>query len=373
MKSFAKWSSILLLFFCFAASNAKTKVDITVENTTGIDRTIETVELDWKTLADKGLKAGKTIIVDKAGNEVTSQLLLDTKGEATSLIFQVELKANSSQTFTATKSKPADYTSNVYCRMVPERYNDFAWENNIVGYRIYQEVLIPIDGPSGGIDVWTKRTDKMVINKWYKDTHYHTDHGEGCDSYKVGPTMGAGSISLLEDGKVKLHANYKEADIRAMGPIRVIVDFTFGKQTIDGESVEMTKTLTFDANSSLNKFDVTYKSKLEELNLVTGITKRDGAGEMYFNEKNGVLSYWEPEIPNLDEKGLGIISPESSKMGTLENHVVAYASTKTNTPFTYYTGACWDRAKFYNNSTEWIAYLETYRTQLDAPLNIIIK
>lgn len=373
MKNISKLGGIIMLLFCLVNANAKTTADITVKNNTDKKRTIETVQVAWESLAQKGLKPEKTVIIDDKRNQIPSQIIYDENDEPTMIIFQVELDANATVVYTAKKKKPEDYPSKVYGRIVPERYNDFAWENDIMGYRIYQKVLIPVDGPSGGIDVWSKRTTNLVVDKWYANIHYHDDHGEGCDSYKVGPTMGAGGISLLENGELKLHANYVGATIKAMGPIRMIVDFTFDEQSINGETVTMTKTLTYDAGSSINQFDVVFSGSEPTYDLVTGVVKREGAGEMVLNEKTGVLSYWEPELKNYGEKGLGIISPKSTRMGELDNHVVAYAQAVNGKSFTYYTGSCWNTANIFTNNMEWTKYLAQYKDQIEKPLTIIVK
>jgi hypothetical protein len=47
------------------------------------------------------------------------------------------------------------------------------------------------------MDFWAKKTESLIIDKWYKDdlagvASYHEDHGEGLDFYKVGRTLGLG-------------------------------------------------------------------------------------------------------------------------------------------------------------------------------------
>ena len=74
-------------------------------------------------------------------------------------------------------------------RFVPEREDDFAWENDKVAFRIY--------GPSSngkgqvsGVDAWLKKVPYSIIDKWYAEhlsgTSYHEDQGEGYDPFHVG-------------------------------------------------------------------------------------------------------------------------------------------------------------------------------------------
>jgi len=77
---------------------------------------------------------------------------------------------------------------------VRERRDDFAWENDRVAHRMYGAALETwVQEPltSSGVDVWVKRTPRLVINDWYLVDDYHRDTGEGADLYSVGRTRGA--------------------------------------------------------------------------------------------------------------------------------------------------------------------------------------
>jgi unsaturated rhamnogalacturonyl hydrolase len=93
-----------------------------------------------------------------------------------------------------------------YARLVPERKDDLAWENDKVAFRVYGPALRD-SAEDSGIDAWTKRVARPVIDKWYADDlkrgiSYHKDHGEGLDAYKVGDTRGCGGLGLWIDGKL---------------------------------------------------------------------------------------------------------------------------------------------------------------------------
>ena len=97
---------------------------------------------------------------------------------------------------TAQTSEP-----NTFCRFVPERSDDFAWENDKIAFRAYGPAL-HASGENSGIDCWLKRVDYPIINKWYKENaegkSYHKDHGEGYDPYKVGASRGCGSPNRIQ-------------------------------------------------------------------------------------------------------------------------------------------------------------------------------
>jgi hypothetical protein len=89
-----------------------------------------------------------------------------------------------------------------FARFVPERSDDFAWENDKIAFRAYGPAL-QSSGEDSGFDAWLKRVPYPIVNKWYAEhlagKSYHTDHGEGYDPYKVGASRGCGGLGLWID------------------------------------------------------------------------------------------------------------------------------------------------------------------------------
>ena len=50
---------------------------------------------------------------------------------------------------------------------VPERKDDFVWENDKVAYRVYGPALQAMGEITSGIDVWSKRVPDLIVNAWY--------------------------------------------------------------------------------------------------------------------------------------------------------------------------------------------------------------
>ncbi|QBE61910.1 glycoside hydrolase family 88 protein [Pseudoduganella lutea] len=112
-----------------------------------------------------------------------------------------------------------------YARVVPERMDDLAWENDKVAFRMYGPALRA--GPEdSGIDAWFKKVHYPVLDKWYglatgkQQKSYHVDRGEGYDAYHVGDTRGVGGLGLWVDGRlvtsdtfVKGHVHWSKADV----------------------------------------------------------------------------------------------------------------------------------------------------------------
>jgi len=108
-------------------------------------------------------------------------------------------------------------TPRAYARLVPERKDDLAWENDKVAFRVYGPAL-RAGAEDSGIDAWFKRVTYPVIDKWYDQDRtaklsYHKDHGEGYDGYHVGDTRGCGGLGLWIDGKLVTADTYQSATI----------------------------------------------------------------------------------------------------------------------------------------------------------------
>ena len=87
------------------------------------------------------------------------------------------------------------------CGEVPERANDFFWENDRVGFRAYG----PGDANKwSGIDVFNKSVSTNIVVHWlrnFKTSDFHRNHGQGMDCYAVGRGRGVGGVALRKDGK----------------------------------------------------------------------------------------------------------------------------------------------------------------------------
>jgi len=117
----------------------------------------------------------------------------------------------------AEKQIADDKTPRAYARLVPERKDDLAWENDKVAFRVYGPALRS-GAEDSGIDCWCKRVTYPVVDKWYdqdrlKKISYHQDHGEGYDGYHVGDTRGCGGLGLWIDGKLVTSDTYTTAEI----------------------------------------------------------------------------------------------------------------------------------------------------------------
>jgi len=378
-----KKSSLLVfvLAVLFAACGQK-EFKVTVENTEDFDRVNDMVEIPVSELKSKvALKEGETYLVKKVGGEVIpSQVTSDEK-----LIFQSGLKAKESASFTIEAGAPQTYDAKTYGRFITERKDDFAWENDRVAFRIYGPALIEIDGPSNGIDAWYKRTNALIIDKWYKNdlakiASYHEDHGEGQDDYKVGRSLGAGAMAPYVGDKLWLNENFSTQEVLDNGPLRTTFKLTYKNLDVDGKSLSETRTFSIDAGSQLTKIIQEYSTD-SSMPVAAGIAKRENDSIITSIENNYIV-YAEPTSEKVGNVYLALVFPEGLEKSVVDtytvtnpknkkedsySHVLGITTYKPNTPIKYYTGYGWSKFGF-ENVSDFQKYIENFSKGLKAPL-----
>jgi hypothetical protein len=177
---------------------------VTVRNPIDLARTNETIVLPatevMRLLAVDDVR--KVHVLDGQREILTQAVDLNDDGKFEQLIFQADLGPNATRTFSLVAGerqipKVSDFKA--YGRFVRERRDDFAWENDRIAHRTYGKALEtwakePLS--SSTIDIWSKRTTRLVVNDWYLMDHYHTESADGADFYSAGTSRGCGGNGL---------------------------------------------------------------------------------------------------------------------------------------------------------------------------------
>lgn len=387
-QTIAKVVKILFLFVFLTSCSAQSKViKLTVENATGLERTEEIVEVPLEDIKSQLLLADTCFLIvkDESGAILPSQQTYDGK-----LIFQAGVKAQSKQTYSISVGKKQNFEAKVFGRHYPERAGDFAWENDRVGFRFYGKELKEIQAPTSGLDLWYKRTDKLILDKWYADNQsgkasYHEDHGEGCDPYAVGQTLGGGSAAILVNEILHLNENFEGFEVLDNGPLRVTFKLTYPSLIIDGVEIAETRTISLDAGSQLTKVIQEYKTD-GELTIGLGFPKRAKGDSILLTKGNNYFVYQEPFDPKNEQIYLGIIIPQGiddvsvtshTKVGNSEKilnklpNLVATTKYKKDGRLVYYTGFGWTKFGF-KNLDSFQDYVKKYSLALQEPLKVKI-
>ena len=122
------------------------------------------------------------------------------------LIFQVDLAPGETRTYSLVDSAalaavPAPLVKTM-ARYVPERYDDFCWESDVIAHRTYGLALIKAEGTiSSGPDVWIKKDRGLICDILYRTKQYHVDNGEFMDDFRVGNSRGCGGTAIWDGFK----------------------------------------------------------------------------------------------------------------------------------------------------------------------------
>ncbi len=378
-------SLLLVAAFLFSCSKNTNEITVTISNPSGFDRTAEMVEIAIDSIKDKVVVKDSLVYVvkDTAGNVIPSQVTYDRK-----IIFQPELKANESKTFVITTGAKQEFEAKTYGRFIPERKDDFAWENDRVIHRAYGPSLVAIDGPSNGFDAWFKKTNNLVIDKWYKDdlagvASYHEDHGEGLDDYGVGRSLGSGAMAPYVNNKLWLNQNFASQEVLDNGPLRTTFKLTYNDLDVDGKAIAENRTISIDAGSQLSKVVQAYTIK-EPMTVAAGIVTRANGDSIISDKEQGYVIYTEPKTAKSAEAYMGLVFPVSidnvvkdsyenenpvSKAKATFSHILAVTSQQPKVPVTYYTGYGWSEFGFPTVS-DFETYIKNFSASLRQPFKI---
>lgn len=371
---------IFVLFALFAVNTfATNKVTVTVKNPLSLQRNNEIVEISLKKVTKKlALKDGETfVILDASGKQIPYQITGQKSDK--NVIFPTDVKAKGTIKYSVQKGNPEKFESKVFGRLVPERKDDYCWENDHIAFRVYGPALQATGEVSSGIDVWAKRTDKLIINKWYADEEagrqtYHEDHGEGLDMYKVGPTLGAGATTPCIDGKLYFSKNFVKSEVLDNGPLRMTVKLTYAPFDAGNLQITETRIVTLDAGSQLNKVKIKYKADATTIPVAMGIVMRNSTEEKTFTPEN--KNYFLHSEPNDPVNGTIYEAVVGTKPFTTvevkDGHILGFSNIEVGKKYVYYQGAGWSKYGF-STLDDWKKYVEDFSTKIKKPLIVNVK
>lgn len=378
---------IVLMIAVPLVASAQTELTVTAVNKLKLARQSETIELsarDLASLVEKDLT--KVHVRDSSGREVLAQSVdtdYDELRKPDILIFQADFKSGETKTFTVFAGNKREYTKEdfrAYGRFVRERFDDFAWENDRIAHRTYGNALIFWKGEpltSSAIDIWSKRTSKLVINDWYMVDNYHTDRGEGVDAYSAGPTRGCGGSGIWVNGQLFIPQNFINSRVLANGPIRVMFELVYSVFNLPDNQISQVLRVSLDGGSQLNHFETFYRTESNDRPLAVAIgLKKAKDAQRDFNPQQGRLTTWEPMDKNLGMQGLAIVAdPREVDTATEDklNHLLVLKPTRNTMPVSYWAGFAWDRAGKITSAREWNKYVDEFSEARRSPIEISVK
>jgi len=372
----------LLLAAMLAAPAAQAeRLAVTVRHDLAIARPSETIAIPWSEVnaALPGALVQKIAVKDAGGRVLAHQVTnvapqaKDPKNAGIAygeLLFQYsfrpgEKEAGFSVERIDTLAPP--FPVQAFARQVPERLDDFAWENDKVAHRTYGPALAaPAPAGSGkevlvtsGLDLWFKRVPYPIVDRWYNKghDHYHKDEGEGMDMYNVGKSRGAGGSGVWDGGRLYTSTNYSGWKVLANGPVRAVFELTYAAWDAAGRQVSETKRFTVDAGHYLDRIDSTFQAEgAAPLTVAAGLNKtpadKGQQPKIAVGREGAVLLQWVEQASN-GAFGTAVVMPGAEGFAEDALNELIVAKVVPGKPFTYYAGGAWSRAGDVATREQW--------------------
>ena len=365
--------SVLFCLLCSCGAQYRT---VCVSNPSEVDRISETVEVPFSSLGIRGLSAQNAVVRSCEGVEIPSQTVTDAEG-ARSLIFQTDMKAGASAFFTVSAGTPSVYDTLVRSRYVPERKDDYAYENNVVVGRIYGPALA---GPrTFGQDIWIKNTPRFIFSEWLTRGDIHRNHGEGCDCYMVGKALGGGACAPVVNGKVCIGDNWTSQKRLSNGPLRTEAEFTYEDIDVNGVPFTVRRSLSLDANGRLVRWTTSFEAEgVDSLEVIVGAAVHDTVS-LVFGEDYVSFTEWasDSKLANPHDDGLisiGLVLADSfaGKPANLDSHAGLILKVACGQTVEFWTASGWSGGGV-ESPEAWNAYMKSQAFAVNHPLSVEVR
>jgi hypothetical protein len=246
---------------------------------------------------------------------------------------------------------------NVDARHVPERMDDFVWENDCFGARAYGPGVSqpPPKGEglvSSGFDVFNKAIpDIMMADALVRGVRekisYHKNNGRGFDNYKVSTGRGVGGIGMKDaKGNWCYEGNWRNCRVLEKTCDRAVFELEYANYTVRG---------TIEKGVPFCRFDVRPNKGRKQMPLMgPGLDisqKRNHNGALAVDPKAGYVANWEPADGANGHVMSAIILPGGGTLALDATESLHLLQTKAS--FTFYAGASWSGAGKWRNAVEW--------------------
>ncbi len=377
------WIVCICIVFSFIAVGGDTsRIKVKAANPLNESRENETVSVSLK--ASPGLLQFSTGRKPSVYSEYLNKFILcqtiDNNGDAEydELIFKADFEPGQTQVFYISDGNDSQDVNVVYrtnAMFVPQRKDDFAWENDKIAFRMYGPELQRTELTSSGIDVWVKSVKYPVMKKLYSKGHdyYHRDNGEGSDFYTVGESLGCGGLGAWRDNKLYRSENFVSWKVIANGPIRSVFELTYKPWQFGARQSGETKRISLDLGSNFNQIESRFDGDVNNAVPAVGIVQCAGGGNAVFGPNKTWLSYWQNADGGNGSIGCAVILPEEAarnECATADNHNILLAGLNDSRSVVYYAGACWSKTPDFDSEEKWLKCVQKKVRLIENPLKI---
>ncbi len=401
----------------FAQENTMDKfyheIKLSVNNPTSIERINELVSINIDRLKSKNNNFNKdAFIIYENEKEIPSQLY--NNGFDCSILFVTNFLPNESKVFSIKYLENGklrrDYKPRTYAELamkfnssyrdkkftnepfqnftkvvVPKIHTDHdalfkyegpGWESEKVGYRFYLDWR-------NATDIFGKKVNDLVLHKVgtvdliAKDDSYHEMQEWGMDIFKVGSTLGIGSIGMMNADSIYMVSETDEVicEINYNGPILSEVKTDYKRWKVGEQKYDLVSKFSIAAGSRITNVDLSIYDAAE--NITTGLAKHENADFMK-SESNGDWQYialYGKQTLNNDNLGIVLFYKKSDliKQGeTVLNYYVSLKPIKNKVNYAF--AAAWEKElNGIKTKEEFIDYINDEISKLNNPLKIKVN
>lgn len=349
---------LLVVAACLVSCHQVQK-QIVITNASLEERQNEMVRIEAAQLGLTADNKGSFVLRDAQGNEVPYQVN-DSANQPYEILFLASVKGGMQALYTWEKGKPKAVTPKVFARYIPERKDDFAWENEYAAFRMYGPQLAD-ENPSNGVDLWLKKTDELVVDSFYyrelsQGFSYHINWGKGLDCYKVGHTLGCGGIAPYEGDSLLVGDHYTDWKILQAGPLQTTFRLTYPQITL---------TITATAGALFNRCEVVYQPEFisDSLHLAAGIYLHDVMDNLSYAEQGVWVAYAENAVSDAGEPQgrnyAAVVLPSADSIVLQNDHVLCLAPYEVGDTLTYYFAGGWSQYQVLTDEGDWVDLFPT--------------
>jgi len=252
------------------------------------------------------------------------------------------------------------------------KYEGPGWESEKVGYRFYMDWR-------NANDIFGKKVNQLVLanvgvhDTVAKDDSYHLMQDWGMDIFKVGSSLGIGSIGMWYDGKVNMVSQTDSVyfEIPHNGPIKSEIKTSYYGWQVGDNKYDLVSRISITAGSRLTNCKINISANAE--NIVTGlakseatnfITNDDGEGWAYI-ALYGTQSVADPE----DKLGIAVLYNQADLIKFSEDklsHIIQLKPEQGKVE--YYFCAAWEQEPYgITTEKDFIKYLNHTISLLNNP------
>jgi hypothetical protein len=245
-------------------------------------------------------------------------------------------------------------------RLVPERMDDFAWENDRIAFRMYGPALGKAEpnASGSGVDVFVKKVRHPVINKWYARNDYHRDHGEGVDYYKVGTTRGCGGLGVWNGTSLDNSAVFARHRVIQGEGDEIAFALEYDPWVSGQATVSEVKRIRMKKGSNFHEVNSTFRIEgADEVTIGAGIVLRKGNGGELRHGDNWI-AYAEPPDNKHGQTYCALIMPQKAEFKQADGHALLLVPATDGSSIKYLAGAAWNRGLDFTTADAWFEHVK---------------